>query len=289
MESSKSSDSYLKAQVTAKKDVDLWGFSEVRNENSLKAFEAGAEESSTGPDTYDYILGSSGGSDRLGIVYNKQRLELEKVFELHRLREGSNNQRAALVARFKGKVTGQRFLFMVNHLARKNWRLRERQAEMLNKFVDDEELPVIAVGDYNMDLEIPGGFTNPSDRGAAYDKMVKDGKWRYIRPGNAVKTQKSDDYDSILDFVFVANPPEHWTAASNILNRAGDDVATEHDFDEAEPSQESDHRPVSAVFTLSSDDVLSPPAAEPDRDEILKRIDAIIVELDALRKSVKGN
>ncbi|MDF1816205.1 MAG: endonuclease/exonuclease/phosphatase family protein, partial [Verrucomicrobiales bacterium] len=250
MESGDSDSGFLKNQLGEKEGIAIWGLSEVMNSSVLKSFEQGAEIGEQGD--FERILGTSGGSDRLGILFDTSRVELLDTFELHEMQEGNPDHRAALVAKFKGKITGQEFFFLVNHLARGNRQMRLRQAVFLNRWAAEEMnrsgLPLVVVGDFNMDLDLNGGLFDPDKRDPAYDAMIAGGIWRHLAPENMVKTQASDSFNTILDFVFVSNPPVGWTGVSRILGRAGDDIANLVDFDD--DSQATDHRPVDALLTL---------------------------------------
>lgn len=285
MESGESDDSLLKTQIGEKQDIDIWGFSEVRNVDAAQIFEEGAEIGEGA--NFDTILGSTGRADRLAIVYNTERLELlgfeelrDRLFERHR---------APLVARFRGKVTGLEFKFMVNHLARRDGAAREAQADFLNRWIETEALPVIAVGDYNFDYHVK--FGDSGERDEAFDAMIADDRWIWLRPERLVKTQASDNYMTVLDFVFVANPPAGITGSSTILNRSTDSPASALDFDDS--NSKTDHRPVDAVFVIGTEtepvedlDSTDELMLTVDKSDILKRIETLQSQLDALKAAL---
>ena len=75
---------------------------------------------------------------------------------------------------------------------------------MLNAWAAKQQLPVVAVGDYNFDWDIANGAAN-HDLG--YDLMTTQGAWDWVQPDSLVTTQCSGwpcRYDSVLDFVFTA-------------------------------------------------------------------------------------
>lgn len=232
-------------QLTAKDGVDVWGLSEVDADEFDRFRDAcGADEGGT----WEIVEGTTAASStRLAIVYDADRLELLGQEELTDL-QPSSGLRAPLVARFRGRETGQEFLFMVNHLARGNRQSRLTQAEGLHDWALSRSLPVIATGDYNIDFHIFQGDDGRRDPG--FDALVENGAFTWVRPLTLVKTQSSDSFDTILDFVFVANEDllPAWSGSSRILTRAGDAVAVTHDFDDSGP--ETDHRPVDAIFML---------------------------------------
>jgi len=227
---------YLVDEIEAFENVDIWGFSEVDKDwADLLEQAAGDGE---GAD-FDQILGSTGRSDRLMIVYNSEELDYIDDFELHRINprvDGSRRVRSALVARFRYKATGQEFMFMVNHLYRGRADRRHEQATLLNEWVAEQEHPVIAVGDYNFDWEVDGG---DNDHDLGYDNMTKGDEFTWVRPNSLVKTQKSPSYNSVLDFVFVSKAAAPFAGTSTIIVRSGDIP---------DDGNMSDHRPVAATF-----------------------------------------
>lgn len=226
-------------QATA--PANLWGFSELQSGGWLRVLEEAAE--AHGGSNYTGIIGNTGGEDRLGILYDTQRLDYVGHFELLTAQVGRAN-RAPLVAEFVFKPTGQRFWFVVTHFYRgiggKRQDTRWRQAEALNTWARAQSLPVIAVGDYNFDWDVRSqgqlrdkGFDILTDPG--------EGAFRWVKPEFLVKTTCSE-FESILDFVFVAGPAKTWPAAADIL-------FPEDTYCEDTP-QSSDHRPVRAVFQV---------------------------------------
>lgn len=244
MESGESSDSFLQMQIGEKDGIDLWGFTEVRNDEALQAFEIGAEQGERAD--FERILGASGGADRMGIVYNTTRLQLLEQSEIEPNDPNLfRRHRKPLIAKFRGVTTGIEFIFMVNHLARGDAGARKAQARFLNSWALSQSDPIIAVGDYNFDYHV--SFGDGGDRDAAFDELVEDGRWVWVKPTRLTKTQASDRFNSVLDFVFVANPLSNWSATSTILSRAGDAPAPIGDFDD--DREATDHRPVDAIFT----------------------------------------
>lgn len=217
--------------------------------------------------TFASILGTTGGGDRLLIVYNLDRFDLVQSFELTDINVGGN-VRAPLVAQFRLKPAGPEFLFMVNHLYRSNTERRHEQARLLNTWARSQTLPVIAVGDYNFDWDVSNGDT-VHDPG--YDLLTVDGVFTWIRPPQLIRTQCS--FNSVLDFVFVAGAARQWSAASEIL-------ATEESYCPSDQHR-SDHRPVLAVFDLA-------PAGQPSpRSLVLAQIQRLEAEVSALKTLVE--
>ena len=215
-------------------------------------------------------MGTTGGGDRLLIVYDADRFELVQQFELHDINP-QGRVRAPLVAHLKIATSGQEFLFMVNHLFRTNNAARHEQARLLNAWAREQTLPVIAVGDYNYDWDVAQGETR-HDQG--FDEMTRDAVFVWVRPPMLITTQCSRQFNSVLDFIFTAHGAKAWQGTSEILERqpeyCPDTRAT------------SDHRPVLATFTLSGS---SPQTGS--RAEILERIGRIESELRALKTLIE--
>lgn len=286
LESGESDPDLLRQQMGEKRGIQVWGLSEVQA-NAIGQFERGAEEGE-GSD-YAVILGTTGNQDRLAIVFDTNRLEQVGQAEELRFIQLRQGLRAPLVAHFRGRQTGQEFLFMVNHLKRGEAQNPDRieQARLLNRWARDQTLPVIACGDYNFDFDVARGDAGVPFRDRGFDAMTQDGIFTWVRPERLVKTNADDDFNTVLDFIFVANPPFGWTGESRILEREGDEVARENDFDDS--SADSDHRPVDAVFVMDEQGGRPGPGEEPrmSREEILRRIDGLEAELRRLREAVR--
>jgi len=220
--------------------VDIWGLSEVQNEAWVRALETGAEVGENAD--FGSVLGTTGGGDRLAVLYNSNLLEAIGHEELTELNFGGR-VRAALVVRFRLRQTDEEFLFMVNHLYRSETEQRHEQARLLNAWVQQQALPVVAVGDYNFDFDVTNGDQGNRDPG--FDLLTQNAAFVWVRPDNLVATFCSTEYNSILDFVFVANAAKTWTVKSSEVlfadsssNYCPDDEIT------------SDHRPILATFQL---------------------------------------
>jgi len=249
--------------VATAQGVDIWGFSEVQNDDWAILFEAAAEQ---GEDAnFERILGSTGAGDRLLIVYDADRLTLLESFELPEINVGGN-VRAPLVARFRLGASGPEILFMVNHLYRSRADRRHEQARLLNAWARTQTAAVIAVGDYNFDWSVSGG---DADHDAGYDRMTADGVFRWVRPDQLIRTQCSE-HDSVLDFVFVAGPAQGWQSNSVIL-----ETQPSYCPDSAETS---DHRPVLAAFSTEETSL---------RAQLLERLNAVESELQELRDLIE--
>src|SRR5512134_446311 len=103
VESGAANPNVIAEQIGPLDGIDLWGFSEVKNSTEARALQQGAEDGESG--SCESILGTTGGQDRLLIVYNGNRLELVGTGELHDLNIGGG-VRAPLWARFRIKPAG---------------------------------------------------------------------------------------------------------------------------------------------------------------------------------------
>ena len=243
--------------------IDIWGISEVQNDQWANLFELAAEVGESAD--YERILGTTGGGDKLLIVYDSDRLTLLESFELSNINVGGN-VRAPLVARFRVGADGDEFLFMVNHLYRSRANRRHEQAQLLNAWARAQSLPVIAVGDYNFDWSVIDG---DNDHDAGYDHMTADSVFRWVRPKVLIKTQCSN-YNSVLDFVFVAGAAKSWQGDSEIL-----EAQASYCPDDATGS---DHRPILATFNTDSASV---------QEQLLERLLAVEGEVSALRQLIE--
>lgn len=212
----------------------VWGFSEVDGRTAAETLVAAAGSG------FRYEMGTTGWSDRLVIAWDDAVLELTDVEELHEINVG-DTARAPLVATMRHRETGLELLFMVNHLWRTEDASRHEQAELLNAWGAEQTLPVVAVGDYNFDWDVPSDGADYHDQG--YDLMVEGGVWEWVKPDPLAKTQCSWSYDSVLDFTFVANAAKGWPATSDVLE-------VDRHYCDSQEDVRSDHIPVRATFTL---------------------------------------
>lgn len=273
IESGDSDASIIASRIEDMNGIDIWGLSEVEGEHIIAKLEAAAEDGE-GAD-FESILGTTGAQDRLLIIYNADRFALEEEFELDETNIGGR-VRAALVAHLRDLETGAHFFFMVNHLYRSRAERRHQQSRILNEWADQQTIPVIAVGDYNYDWEVEDG---DADHDQGYDLLTAGGIFTWVRPERLVRTQctargNGCKFNSVLDFVFLANSPGTWQASSEI-------IVTPGDFPDDRST--SDHRPVQGTIKISESSNL-------DQDELMDAIRARIhrleQELDALKSLV---
>lgn len=219
------------AELNQDDNYDVFTLSEVSPADLEKFRKALGEH-------YKYVYSKSGFSDRLEILYNENKFELVRHFEVKEINI-LNRYRAPLVAQLKDRETGIELLVMVNHLARGKAEIRQKQATMLATWARNQTLPVFALGDYNFDFVFKTRKGNP-----AFSNMLKDNIWRWVEPVELIDTNwydnprnpdGVDDYPgSILDFAFVAGSAKDWKSTCKVLVRKGD-------FPDDKTT--SDHRP----------------------------------------------
>jgi endonuclease/exonuclease/phosphatase family metal-dependent hydrolase len=240
LESGDSEDSFLAEQIREWRTIDVWGLSEVRDERTLEAL--GNSLNGARPEAaFRGVMGTTGGQDRLGIIFSSQTFECKGAWELHDINLGGS-LRAPLVAQLREIATGREFLFVANHLYRgKSGEepRRDEQARLLREWAKAQPLPVIAVGDFNFDCQVEGmGQCNN-----AYRVLAEGGFLRWAQPENPMRTQCNRRYNAILDFVFVSRDAVRWVSRSLILG-------SEESFCDDDASR-SDHRPVAVEFATN--------------------------------------
>ena len=81
----------------------------------------------------------------------------------------------------------------MNHLARGDKIFRQAQARTLREWARTKSSPIVAIGDYNLDFVFATERGNP-----AFEEMMRDNVWKWIRPDSLVDTNWSDrDGDGI--------------------------------------------------------------------------------------------
>lgn len=270
MESGGADPSVLGDQMKTVPGVDIWVLSEVNGFPWAREFDLSAEEGQGGD--WGYWLSESGGGDRLQILYRKDRFKMLDHFEIEETNPW-DNVRATLVLELESLSTGESFYVMANHLYRTNSSRRHQQATVLNQWIaSNPGKPVINAGDFNFDWDVRNG---DQDHDQGYDNLVANDRFNWVRPTALLKTQCS--YDSVLDFVFVANGAKSWNATSTIL-------FTDPSYC-PDTNQGSDHRPVLAQFETGAAGAPVDPT-EAWRATILDQIDRLEQQLQTLRDLV---
>lgn len=226
------------ARISAAGSVDIFGLAEVRDEADLQVFQSAASRPGA---AFQSVLARHGGHDRVAFLHNTATLELRDVFELERF-PGS---RKALVGQFVHRASAVEFLFLVNHFNRRDTERRRRQSRLIRDWVLDQDMPAILVGDYNFDFDPVKRLGNQ-----AFAVFTADPGLVWLQPPciaanscPATGTQCDGRFNSIMDFVFLANRGRGWQGRSAILMQRPD-------YCERERRGYSDHRPVLSVIEI---------------------------------------
>ena len=237
---------------------DLWALSEVPDQEAADQYKSAANFSGS---DFELILGTQGScSDLLAILYNQNRMEL--IGEPQQLIAEVGGDRDPLAARFRLIPDGTEFWAVANHFARGNEDSRNRQAERLRGWIETQSIPVIALGDFNMDFSVdlsladtrPDRCSGTIEEGnTAFNIFTGSSDIRWIQPeclSNGTCPREGTGcflpcFNSILDFIFVGGPAaSEWTGTSTI---GFSDVAN---YCENDPLGDTDHRPVLATLTF---------------------------------------
>ncbi len=210
----------IKQQLEGLKPFDVLALSEVPKK-------AAAEFSMRwGPNTA--VVGEKGGEACMLLAWDPSKfdkLQTQEITHINQQEFAPGIQFAPLVAELLHKPSDTKVLIVMNHLARGSEQLRNRQATMLVEWAKEQTLPIIAVGGYNFDYDIPTRKGNQ-----AFDLFLNDQTWQWIQPNPMVDTNWADrnndgkdDYpDSMLDFSFAAGAAKQWELKSEIIVREGD-------------------------------------------------------------------
>lgn len=231
LESGDSEPQVLAAQMARYPQVDLWGLVEVQDEAVLTEIVAALAASGQ---QYAYLMGTTGGADKLALLYRPQRFTIVRAGEIRLL--DVRRFRDALATGLFDRLSQQNFWLLVNHLARTDAAARLTQARALNTWASVQSEPLVAVGDYNFDWRLSDGSFDP-----AMPEMTAEDRWRWVRP-QPMRPTTCYRPEGILDFIFTAGAAQSWPVRSEVLLSPGGDC----------PDDEfrSDHRPVMAEFSL---------------------------------------
>ena len=214
---------------------DVIGLTEVLAENFSRYRDALGKK-------FRYAYSKTGFNDRMMILFNTDKFELVRSFELDEI-NFERRYRSPLVVHLQDKPSGTEFMVMINHLARGKAEVRQRQAQQLVDWARDQTIPLVAIGDYNFDYVFD--TENGND---AFRIFLRDNIWRWVKPDELIDTNwfdpepdGKDNYPgSMLDFAFVAGSATEWNAACKIIVRDGD-------FPDG--PRQSDHRPYELLLT----------------------------------------
>lgn len=236
---------------------DIWGLSEVPDDNAAEVY----RQAATYPGSeFEYILGTGGSrsDDLLAILYNSKRLEL--VEPARELTTEVGGSRPPLVAHFRLQEDGTELLAVTNHFNRGDTNLRNQQARNLRRWIEEQSLPVIALGDFNMDYSVDTNIRRSSscsgsieEGNEAFEIFTSSPIITWIRPSCLADGTCPPEgtgcflpcFNSILDFVFIGGSnASNWTGTSDIAFK------NISNFCENDPLGDSDHRPVLATLTF---------------------------------------
>lgn len=194
-------------------------------------------------ESFQSFNGTHKDNDFLQMIFDSRRLELLQWTEMDEFQGIQLNQpdramRSPLLARFRDRQDGQEYQIVANHLARGNAESRARQARGLREWGRNQELPTIAIGDFNFDYDFRTRQGN-----ASFVEFMRDDVWSWIKPDPLVDTNwydpdgdGVDNYpDSMLDFAFVTGKAKTWRWTCRVIVRPGDFP---------DDDQTSDHRPI---------------------------------------------
>ncbi|MEL7496568.1 MAG: hypothetical protein AAFN77_03095 [Planctomycetota bacterium] len=236
IESGGNDSTVIAAQLQAFLEFDIVGLSEVADKNFERYRSALGER-------FTFVGGQNRYQDHLQLLFDQQRFELIRNFELDRygdIQLNDGNHRSPLAVHLKEKSSDLEFIVVLNHLARGSDLMRTNQAIALREWARDQTLPLICIGDFNFDYDFHTKSGNE-----AFVAFLRDNIWQWVVPDPLIDTNWSDrdgkdKYpDSMLDFMFVAGPATEWSLRSEVIVREGD-------FPDND--QTSDHRPVSLTL-----------------------------------------
>lgn len=258
LESGDSNASFIAAQMVAKGNIDFWGLSEVQDQTTLDTIEDALEVAHPGID-FVAKLSDDGGSDRLAIVYRRDRMTAvpysgsadiddigDNFFEVDSINVGGT-VRPGLGVQLQSPA-GESVVVLVNHWkccgGQANENRREKQAIQMNSFaIDTPGIPIIAGGDFNIPINDGGKATT------AFQELMQI--WEYKEPPQNAGTHAGG---SILDAIFVANKVPAWESTTTILERDGNAPAAATSF--SDNSSQTDHRPLLLVVTSDAEERL---------------------------------
>lgn len=224
---------------------DVIAFSEVAGEEEAETFAVVADEDENAD--YRHLVGDSGRNIRVAMIFSAERLDLLESGELD-FASTSGGSRKPLAAKLRTKGDGTEFWVVAVHLTRGQTRndgsgsgdLRnDAQSEELRAWIEAQGEPVIALGDFNYDVN----FEN-NRRRIGFTTFTENNGPKWIEPDVEIDTnwsgETSDSFpNSILDFVFLSQSGSDWQSKSVIYQRPGDFPDT---------WRTADHRPVAAFF-----------------------------------------
>lgn len=237
VESDDNDPAVIAQQIERVNGSELWLLSEVKADNAETYFDAARKNEGA---RFKKILGETGGSDRLMVIYNSERLRLLETRPMHDL-STNGRHRAPLAVRFRDTSNQSEFWFINNHLARGDESARNKQARGLRDFALAEFLPVVVCGDLNLDYST---LPKKEKGNEAFHTLIGEDALTWVETPRDVWTNSHPTYLSILDY-YLVNPPakDLWEMKAKVFVQEGDSRDT--------PSI-SDHRPVGLSLRLKN-------------------------------------
>lgn len=218
--------------------ADIWGLQEVEDRDAVEAF----RDAMDGPGRMMwYELAGEGGEDRLAIVYDRNRFDaLEGPVELSFV----GGSRPPLWMRLREKSTGISFNVVVTHFNRGDAALRNLQAQRMREWAALTDKPTMLLGDFNFDLEVPAWIQGRYQGNRAFRIFTREpNPFTWVEHEPKLKTQCSEEYNSVLDFVFLEDMPD-WDATAELL-------FPDQAYCDDEATGGADHRPIVVTLTPS--------------------------------------
>lgn len=243
---------------------DLLAVQEVESSAALKVFSDAAAQSQGGK--WRYVISESGfNSDRapdfLGIVYRSDEYRELETREIHVIRSRPDGSaygqpdwglRGALVLRLQHIASGKEFQVVTVHLkCCDEPAIRAHQTALLMAELGSTGLATILLGDTNIPID-PGSMSPAGPHQTAFNNITGAGL-TWILPSNPIKTQCSEEFNSMLDQVYVSSP----AAAGAVTEIKFTDVS----YCAQEKDGYSDHRPMIATLPGFFDTPVIPMAA----------------------------
>lgn len=204
---------------------DVFGFAEVASRETLDGI-AKAAEAASGR-RYSFVIsntsptGPDNTPDFLGLMWNAGKLDLIHIEELYALKLGGG--RAPFIGHFVIKSNKKAFTVMVNHLHRGSAEKRLEQAKAIHDWAQGATVPMITLGDFNMDCVVSDDRSSITECGPAFHALTDDGTWKWVKPSPIHETHCSRYRGKLMtyDFVLTAGPAQSGEATAEVLEQTG--------------------------------------------------------------------
>jgi len=250
-------------------DVALWAVTQVwdqRWEQELvKRFaEARGSEAAS-------VLGASGGNNRSLLMWDAREMSLVASAELTGL-DPRPGTAAPLLGHFR-LAGGEELLVVAVHLDRANAKDREAAAVALERWAAGQTLPLVVGGTFNFDLAPAESASAP-----VLALLAGGGSLQTVALEPPMATA-CPPYDAVQDFVFVGGAATGWGPRAWVLS-------PENSYC---PDTEltSSHRPLALALLPPGAPALPATPAQPDAEQVLRKIEAMEAEIQALKEQLR--